>query len=185
MMEYKAEDICFKHPFSALVAGPSSSGKTVFVRRLLSHAHELTTLNVPARVIWAYGQWQELYNEPLPFEISYVRGLPSEQEVRDSKANIIVIDDLMGDLSSDRRLSSLFTRGSHHWQVSVIFIVQNLFHQGRQMRDVHTSTNYLVLFKSPRDSSQIEHLARQVYPRNKAFSGRPLRMPRATHTATW
>jgi hypothetical protein len=171
MMEYETSDIKFKHPFSAVVAGPSSSGKTVFVRRLLQHHLILTTINsTPLRVIWAYGVWQDFYNDKIPgVDISYMRGLPSEDEMKTAKPDVIVIDDLMSDLSGDKRLSNLFTRGSHHWGVSVIYIMQNLFHQSKEMRDVHTSTNYLVLFKSPRDSSQVEHLARQVYPRNKKF----------------
>lgn len=170
-MAFRREDLLLKHPFRLIAAGPSSSGKTVFVRRLLEHNNELTTLREnPLSVTWVYGQWQEIYNQPIPdVEISYTRSLPSETEIKTNNTKLIVIDDLMSELAGDKRLSALFTKGSHHIGVSVIFIMQNLFHQGREMRDVHTSSNYLVLFKSPRDRSQVDHLARQVYPRDIAF----------------
>ena len=76
----------------------------------------------------------------------------------------------MAELANDSRLSKLFTKGSHHQNLSVIFITQNLFHQGKEMRNVHLNSHYMVLFKNPRDKSQIMHLARQMYPgKGKSF----------------
>ena len=60
----------------------------------------------------------------------------------------------MEELSGDKKASTLFTKDMHHKNVTVIFVVQNLFKQGRSMRDI------IVLFKSPRDVQQIR--ARQA-----------------------
>jgi len=46
--------------------------------------------------------------------------------------------------------------------LSVIFILQNIFHRGKKLRDMSLNCHYLVLFKSPRDSSQVNHLAKQM-----------------------
>ena len=71
----------------------------------------------------------------------------------------------MQERSNDpRNYEFLFTRGCHHRNVSVIFILQNIFHRGKELRDVSLNSHYLVLFKSPRDSSQINHLAKQMFP---------------------
>ena len=44
--------------------------------------------------------------------------------------------------------------------------MQNLFPPGKEARTRSLNTHYLVLFKNPRDKSQVEFLARQISPRN-------------------
>ena len=75
---------------------------------------------------------------------------------------IIVLDDVMAPSDKDKRIADLFTRGSHHRNLSVMFIVQNIFHQGKEMRNISLNPHYIVLFKSPRDKQQVSMLARQV-----------------------
>ena len=64
---------------------------------------------------------------------------------------------------------NLFTRGSHHRNLSVIYIVQNLFHLGKGSRSISLNSHYLVLFKNPRDKLQILTLAKQMYPGQTDF----------------
>ena len=61
---------------------------------------------------------------------------------------------------------SMFTEGSYHRNISVIFIVQNLRHQGRRSRSLNMNTQYLMLYKNPRDMQQIKTIAQQMYPTN-------------------
>jgi hypothetical protein len=61
-------------------------------------------------------------------------------------------------------VSVLFTKGSHHRNISVILITQNLFHKGRNARDISQSTKYLVLLKNVRDKNHFTDLVRQVFP---------------------
>ena len=70
----------------------------------------------------------------------------------------------MIDASKDKRIVNLFTRGSHHRNLRVIYIVQNLFHQGKGSRSISLNSHCLVLFKNPRDKLQILTLAKQMYP---------------------
>ena len=48
-----------------------------------------------------------------------------------NERNLILFDDQMIDASKDKRIVNLFNRGSHHRNLSVIYIVQNLSHQGK------------------------------------------------------
>ena len=80
-----------------------------------------------------------------------------------------MFDDQMIDASKDKRIVNLFTRGSHHRNLSVIYIVQNLFHQGKGSRSISLNSHYLVLFKNPRDKLQILTLAKQMYPGQTDF----------------
>ena len=170
-MEFDLKHVQFKHPFTAIVAGPTGSGKTVLVRNLLSE-HE-TCMNLKkstCNVLWGYGQWQTLYKKSIPnTKVKYIDGLPTLEDIEENKPSIIVIDDLMTELSGDKKLTSLFTKGSHHMNISIIFIVQNMFHQGKEMRTISLNTNYYVLLKNPRDRLQVEYLAKQMFPGTKGY----------------
>ena len=66
-----------------------------------------------------------------------------------------MLDDQMIDASKDKSIVNLFTRGSHHRNLSVIYIVQNLFYQEKDSRSISLNSHYLILFKNPRDKLQI------------------------------
>ena len=105
--------------------------------------------------------------------IEFVKGIPTALE-QDSyfdvnKRNLIVFDDQMIDASKDKRIVNHFTRSSHNRNLSVIYIVQNLFHQGKGSHSISLNSHYLVLFKNPRDKLQILTLAKQMYPRQTDF----------------
>ena len=66
-------------------------------------------------------------------------------------------------------LSKLFTKGSHHRNISVVFISQNLFIQGKYTRTISLNSHYMIIFKNPRDKAQFSHLARQMFPDNTRY----------------
>jgi len=158
---------CLIHPFGALVAGATGCGKTQFVKRLLENP-EVMFNEAPESIIWCYGMHQPAYNEmavTLP-NITFVEGLPDDLEERidPSIRNLVIIDDLMSEVSNNQKLTNIFTKGCHHRNLSCIFILQNIFHQGKELRNISLNAHYIVLFKSPRDSSQVVHLAKQMFP---------------------
>ena len=124
----------------------------------------------PQRIIWCYGQWQPSYFDMMRTMpgIEFNQGIPEDIDNADyldvSQRNLIVLDDLMAQSGKDKRISDLFTKGSHHRNLSIIYIVQNIFHQSKEMRNISLNAHYIVLFKSPRDKQQISMLARQVDP---------------------
>ena len=79
-----------------------------------------------------------------------------------SQPSILVLDDLMEELCNSKELSTLFTREMHHKNTTVLFLLQNLYKQGKSMRDVALNCQLLILFKSPRDTEQIKVLGRQL-----------------------
>ena len=83
-----------------------------------------------------------------------------------SQRNLVVLDDLMDQSEKAKRIANLITKGSHHRNLSVIYIVQNIFHLGKQTRNLNLNAHYIVLFKCPRDKQQVSILARQVNPGN-------------------
>ena len=170
----KCQRFQFEHPFTCMVAGMTGSGKTVWVQSLLTQAYRMSNLP-PVRIVWCYSQWQPAYMDMLVTipNIEFVKGIPTalEQDAyfNVNKRNLIVFDDQMIDAGKDKRIVNLFTRGSHHRNLSVIYIVQNLFHQGKGSRSISLNSHYLALFKNPRDKLQVLTLAKQMYPGRTEF----------------
>ena len=81
-------------------------------------------------------------------------------------SKLIVIDDLMEEASERVDIKHAFTRGRHD-DTSVAFLTQNLFHRERHAREMSLNTDYMVLFKNPRDASIVTNLGKQM--KNVAF----------------
>ena len=73
-----------------------------------------------------------------------------------------MLDDLI-DSAYSTKASELFTKGLHHRNISLVIITQNVFQQGLSSRDISLNSKYVVVFKNPRDKTQIVHLVRHVY----------------------
>ena len=97
----------------------------------------------PGNIIWCYSMYQPAYDEILKTipNIMFVEWVPGDLEtlINPSIRNLVVIDDLMHELSNDHRMTNLFTKGCYHCNLSVIFILQNIFHHGKELR--HMSLN--------------------------------------------
>lgn len=156
-------DTRWKHPFSAIIAGPSGSGKSHFTIKFINNLKEMCDTEFD-NIFWHYSEWQPSYNLE---NVTFKEGIPNMGDFEGSKPNLVIIDDLMRE--SDGRVVDLFTKGCHHRNISVFFITQNLFHQGKGSRDISLNAHYIVCFKNPRDRAQIRHLAQQVYPENSKF----------------
>lgn len=155
----------FVHPFSALVSGPSGCGKSYFISKFIKYVSTMCDTQFE-RIVWFYDEWQPLYESMTKFNVEFIKGLP-EIDFDGSIPVLIIIDDLMSE--ADQRIVDIFTKGSHHRNMSVLFLTQNLFHQGKGRRDISLNAHYIIYFKNPRDRAQIKHLALQVYPENPRF----------------
>jgi len=100
---------------------------------------------------------------PLHKNVSFHEGVPQNFGNDHGRHCLIILDDLLNEVYS-KDVCDLFTKGSHHKNISFILITQNLFHQGRFCRDISLNAKYLVALKNVRDKSQLQYLARQVHP---------------------
>ena len=166
-----------RHPSTVLIAGPTGSGKTQFLAQLLTTKYCIVPS--PDRIIWVYGEWQAAYDEltaRLGSRILFTKDCDTEQiyESLDPQVrNLLVLDDQMGSdavgQGSGSSIAKFFTQGSHHRNLTVVYIVQNLFNKDRVMRTVSLNSHYIFLFKNPRDNSQIRTFASQMFPNNSRF----------------
>ncbi len=157
-------DITFQHPFTMMVTGPTACGKTQWVKNLL-------TSNMiqppPQRIIFLYRRWQPLYDVMGP-NVEFMNEIPPNLDkdnfINPNIRNLLIIDDYMTVVCKDKRVTDLFTEGSHHRNLSLIVMQQNIYY-GKDPTQRRNS-QYIVLFKNPADQTLILTLARQMYPNN-------------------
>ena len=155
----------FVHPCTAIIAGPTSCGKTRFVFRLIDNA-EIMIEPPPSKIVYCYGEYQQLFC--LYPRVDFRRGLPDINDFDGSEPVLLVLDDLMDE--TNETVANLFTKSSHHRNVSVVFLAQNLFPKDRFARTISLNAHYMILFKNPRDATQFANLARQMYPKSWQFA---------------
>jgi Ni2+-binding GTPase involved in maturation of urease and hydrogenase len=77
-----AEELKFQHPFTLIIAGPTSSGKTSFCLKFLQHLKSLCSeTSFAGGIIWCYSEKtavprQQLQN--LHENVFYHEGVPEE-----------------------------------------------------------------------------------------------------------
>ena len=161
-----------QHPFTMMMlAGPTGSGKTYWMKQLLERAKTMIKPS-PQRIIWCYKRWQPMFDEIkfLVKNILFVQGIPddlNDDSFIDTRyPSLIVIDDLMKDATNSKDVCEIFVEGSHHRNLSVACLVQNAFSKGKENRTMSINSQYMVLFKNPRDQVVPSIFARQMYPNN-------------------
>ena len=168
-MEYPtidADELKFPIPSGMVVSGPSSSGKTEWVLRLLENCENMFS-PTPKSIVWAYGEYSPLIPRLERRGVVVHAGAPSDEYLKAIPAPfLIVYDDLMGDIDA-KRLADLFTKKAHHNNFCVIFLAQNLF--DKAMRVPRSNAQYLVLMRAPNDMLSIRNLAAQIFPRESAY----------------
>jgi len=157
----------FKHPFTCTVAGPTCSGKTSFIIKLLQNLKLLCTKSrFEGGIIWCYSEETAVPSkqlEKLGLNITYRERLPESYSNARGEPSLIILDDLLNE-AYGWSVCDLFTKGSHHRNISVVLLTQNIFHQSAYCRDISLNAKYLV--KNVRDKNQFTFLARQVYPKH-------------------
>ena len=149
-----------------MVSGPTSSGKTYWTHKLLQN--QMFTEEVKS-ILYCYGVYQDYYDDMKLPNIEFHQGLPSLEKVQslnDGDFHVIVLDDLMEYIIKSVDVQNLFTKFCHHYNITVIFLTQNVFAQGPCARTISINTHILVLFANKRDESQALILGKQLYPHN-------------------
>ena len=124
-------------PTSLVIGGHSCSRKTCFVFTCLKPS---LIQPFPTRIILFYKEWQTIYdriNQILP-QTEFEHGIDNEisEKIQASEKNLVLLDDLMTSAEDSKRISKLFTQEAHQKNLTVIFIVQNVFYHGREMRTI-------------------------------------------------
>jgi len=147
-------DVRFKTPSSIMISGPSQCGKTVLTLKLLKNLEEMFAGEI-FKIVYCYGAYQSCFvkfKEEVP-NLVFVDGFPENVlDLFENQPGIMIVDDLMASCSNDQRMADLMTKHSHHRNITVIYIVQNLFPPGKFSRTISLNCHYIFAFKNCRDS---------------------------------
>jgi len=149
-------------PFLMVIAGPTMSGKTVFIKRFVQNFNYMFE-----KIIYCYASYQKIYDDiaRLSSKVEFQAGFPeiaSDNEV----ITLVVIDDLM--FKNEKELADYFTR-IRHCNVSIMFVSQDFFFDSNHMRTVTRNATYFVIFNSPQDVNVIRSISKRMYPDKPGF----------------
>jgi hypothetical protein len=158
-------DFSFKHPTTIQVSGPTQCGKTRLVLNILKYQ---LIQPFPTRIIWVYSEPQFDYYEAAKMypHIEFEQGWNDDiyPRINHNERNLLIIDDQMEEAGSTKTLKNLFTKGSHHKNLTIMYLLQNMYNSGSSQRTASLNTHYNVVFKNPRDASQFRCMASQMHP---------------------
>ena len=139
-------DVRFKTPANFYICGQTQCGKSYMVRQMLNHLEEMF-YPFPTKIIYCYGEYQKEFDE-FPLNVQLLEGFPNDigELTKGHDNSLIVLDDLMSQCSNDPCVADLFTRGSHHRGISVLYLTQNLFPPGKLSRTISLNSHYMLIF---------------------------------------
>ncbi len=146
-----------------VLSGCTQSGKTTWIKRLLENLNEMFPNDPPKSVLYCYGIFQPAFTDmqSMGIKMEFHEGVPSEatidsfRQADGERHCLVVLDDLMQLICSNKTIESMFTLGSHHKNVTVLYVNQNLFCQGRSSTSIARNAHYVILFECA-DFLQIE-----------------------------
>ena len=169
-------DVRIKHPSTMILAGQTGSGKSFFTKKLLSSKKNIFAPSAPKHTILFYREWQKLYDEMKEEKLinEFVRGMPDEKQLKTKMEKyikkggcLLIFDDLMTDIGNT--LSNCFTVYSHHYNATVLLLIQSLFLENKSYRICSLNAHYIILMKNKRDGASVSYLARQISPYNTQY----------------
>ena len=122
-------------PTTVMVVSPTGCGKTELVFRML--LTEDVFLPTPTRIMYYYGAWQNRFTEVEASDsrFEFVEGLPTLNNLLSGTTHtVMVIDDLMEKVNNSKTAMDIFTKQSHHRNMTVLFLVQKLYGRTHNMR---------------------------------------------------
>ena len=176
----KGFDVRFQIPSNMMLVGPTSSGKTTWLKNLVKYKDSLFA-SPPKSMLLFYKEHQKVYDEMekfmnegkkggnLPVFKKYKNPPKSIEDLKEifstfskKTPKIVVFDDYLDEIGPP--LKHLFTVLTHHYNCFTILLSQTLFEKKNELRTLSINTQYMVLFNNPRDRMSISQLAKQVFP---------------------
>ena len=167
------EEIKFQTPVRWFCIGPSGAGKTEFLKQLIIFSDDVF-LQPVTNIVYCYATYQQLYDQMKQScpKINFVEGFPSYVEddylSNPYQHDLLIIDDLVDQVSDSETLRDAYIRNSHHKNYSVITVTQNPFYKSKYLRTCSLQCTGYILFRCLRDQSMIVNLSKQIFPRNSS-----------------
>lgn len=154
------------HPFNCIVSGPTQSGKTFFVFKLIDNLPEITKPAI-SNIVYIYNIWQDKFNA-YKDKVFFTNNL-NYLTIKPTVPTLLICDDFMNQIGDNKDLLDLFIKGTHHNSISALVILQNIFEKGKIFKSLRQNCHYYYLTEHLQDRQSIEYFARQLEPKNSKY----------------
>jgi len=98
--------------------------------------------------------------------VKFYQGIPDTKLLPKwfPKGGLLIMDDLMEEAGNDKRVLDLFTKESHHRDITVMYLTQDMFPPGKFAKSISRNAHYVITFKNPRDNVGLRNLLTQAFP---------------------
>lgn len=154
---------------TAIVAEMTSCGKSSLIFRLLKNREMMFDTSF-YELINAIPSNQEIYVPDFikhDKRIRFHKGIPDVVDLTDGQPRLLILDDLADNV--DANVQGVFTKYSHHLNISVIQLAQNVFTSNKIFRTISLNSQYMIIFMNPRGVDQVGCLGRQLMPHDTKF----------------
>ena len=159
------------------MSGPSRCGKSVFLASLLK-SRKTFTKRPPEVICFVYSVYQEgIYDDLRNGIVDYFiqddehleRNIQKILNANKGKPSLLIYDDLIKSINLPF-IARQFTVNGRHNGISQVFVSQKLFPKDENIRLISNNSDYLVVFKNPRNATEIKILSNQMSPGKNILS---------------
>lgn len=148
----------FETPASVTMIGSSKSGKSTYIRKLLHYRKEMFDKKLDV-IFYVYVYEQPFFKDHP--DVVFTKDIP--QNLDPETNSLIIFDDFLSNRTKLKEICEYFIGAAHHYNASVIFITQNMFHQDSYFRTISLNSTALMIFRSVRIVDQLQVLSRQLF----------------------
>ena len=153
------------------MTGPSQSGKSEWIVQVVKNRAALFSSNFQS-IIYCIPENLQHSENPIFQKIrshyptaQLITGLPDTLKLNltfDSSPKLLIIDDLMSEFLSSYEMVKLLSIEVHHYNITTIFTLHNLFAPSKYGRTHARNVNYKVLFCNRLDLREARNISLQI-----------------------
>ena len=166
-------DRTWKKNFKVFVCGPSSCGKTIFSCDTIQN-WPLISQQAFHAIIYCWNKWQPKYEDMRQLVTHWVKDdenmISKIKSIARGQPVLIIFDDAINSISLPE-IANLFMIDGRHSNMSMMFLTQRMFDSDKSFMQISRNSDYFVVFKNPRDLSEIGRLAQQLTPGKRSLLG--------------
>ena len=156
-------DLRLKKNFKLFLAGPSGCGKTTLMVNIIRNMNKIA-IQPPKIIIYYFKTWQNKFNWlKSEYGVIFLEDNDSIiDQLKELQSPALIIFDDMINSDNLRQIAQLFTVFGRHQNLSLAFLSQRLFNNNEFFRQISQNSDYLAVFKNPRNSMDIRILGGQM-----------------------
>ena len=156
----KIIDCKLQKPFRLMISGGSGSGKSTILKQLVDKSHFSSPFD---KIVYCYPDYldeppmdfnQIVENRPGIPDLMYFSSLPCN--------SLIIYDDLMNECGKSDDIMKLFSVIARKRNLSIIFIVQNIYDTNKKFRNLRLNATGFLMFNFYADKDVNKRLLRDL-----------------------